>query len=193
MVAGHFGLAAAVKAQVPAAPLWALMLATVWLDVVFAPLLVAGVERIEDVPGTDGGYGDHIIRADYTHSLVGAGLLAALFGVVAARWWGRRVGTVLGAVVFSHWLLDLIVHRGDMPILPGDIGGLPRLGLGLWRVPAAAVALELVLVVGGAYLYWRAAADVADARGASVGRARLLGGLVLVAGLLTLAVHVLVG
>jgi hypothetical protein len=46
--------------------------------------------------------------------------LAALFGLVATRPWGRRAGIVLAAVVFSHWLLDLIVHRGDLPILPGN-------------------------------------------------------------------------
>ena len=55
------------------------MLATVWLDIVFAPLLAAGVETIENVPGTSGGYGKAIIHADWTHSLVGALVLAALF------------------------------------------------------------------------------------------------------------------
>jgi hypothetical protein len=60
------------------------------------------------------------IPADYTHSLVGA--------------WGRRTGVVLGLVSFSHWLLDLIVHRHDMPVLPGNAGHLPRLGFGLWQI-----------------------------------------------------------
>jgi membrane-bound metal-dependent hydrolase YbcI (DUF457 family) len=116
----------------------------------------AGVES-DNVPGTSGGYGKAIIHADYTHSLVGALALAALFGLVAARPWGRRAGIVLGAVVFSHWLLDLVVHRGDMPILPGNGGDLPRLGFGLGKVPAASIMVELVLVVAGAWLYWRAA------------------------------------
>src|SRR5262245_927095 len=119
MIAGHFGFAAAIKASERQAPLWALMLASQWLDVVFAPLVGAGLEGLSPVPGTHGGYGQVVIRADYTHSVVGALGLAALFGLGAAAWWGRRTGGVLGAVVFSHWLLDLIVHRGDMPILPG--------------------------------------------------------------------------
>ena len=131
MIAGHFGLAAGVKGRQRQVPLWALMLATVWLDIVFAPLLAAGVETIENVPGTSGGYGKAIIHADWTHSLVGALVLATLFGLVAARPWGRLAGAVLGAVVFSHWLLDLVVHRGDLPILPGNAGDLPRLGFGL--------------------------------------------------------------
>ncbi len=194
MIAGHFGLAAGVKGRAPAVPLWALMLATVWLDVVFVPLLALGIEAIDEVPGTGGGYGNAVIHADWTHSLVGALALSALFGLVAARWWGRRAGTVLGAVAFSHWLLDLLVHRRDLPLLPGNAGGLPLLGLGLWRAPAATIAAELALVLGGSYLYWRAAERAARAAGgAGEGRARLLGGLVLAAGLLTLAVDALVG
>ncbi len=125
MIAGHFGLAAGVKGRAPAVPLWALMLATVWLDVVFVPLLALGIEAIDEVPGTGGGYGNAVIHAAWTHSLVGALALSALFGLVAARWWGWRVGTVLGAVAFSHWLLDLLVHRRDLPILPGPPAACP--------------------------------------------------------------------
>ena len=84
--------------------------------------MAAGIETIDNPPGASGGYGKAIIHADWTHSLVGALVLAALFGLVAARPWGRRMGIVLGAVAFSHWLLDLVVHRGDMPILPGNAG-----------------------------------------------------------------------
>jgi hypothetical protein len=149
MIAGHFGLAAGVKGRERQIPLWALMLATVWLDIVFAPLLAAGVESIDTVPGTSGGYGKAIIHADWTHSLVGALALATLFGLVAARPWGRRAGIILGVVVFSHWLLDLVVHRGDMPILPGNAGDLPDLGFGLWKTPAVSILVELALVVAG--------------------------------------------
>jgi membrane-bound metal-dependent hydrolase YbcI (DUF457 family) len=194
MIAGHFGLAAGAKDAEVRAPLWALMLATVWLDVVFGPLLAAGIETIEPLPGTNGGYGNVIIHADYTHSLVGALVLAILFGLVAAGAWGRRVGAVLGAVVFSHWLLDLLVHRADMPILPGNAGNLPRLGFGLWAYPAVSIALELALVVAGAFLYWRAAERAVIPRHPEDrDRARLLAAAILVAGVVTLAADVIVG
>ncbi|HSY41100.1 MAG TPA: permease, partial [Polyangia bacterium] len=109
MIAGHFGLAAGVKAHRPAVPLWALMLATQWLDVVFVPLFLTHVERIDVIGGGPAGYGNGIIHADYTHSLVGAVVLSLIFALPAAWRWGRRAATVLGAVVFSHWLLDLLV------------------------------------------------------------------------------------
>jgi hypothetical protein len=193
VVAGHFGFAAAVKAKAPSAPLWALMLATVWLDIVFVPLYAAGIESLEPVAGSNGGYGEVIIHADYTHSLLGAGVLALLFGLVAAVPWGRRVGMVLGAVVFSHWLLDLIVHRADLPILPGNAADLPRLGFGLWRVPAASIAVELALVIAGSFLYFRAAREVLRRARSDEGRARVLAALVAAAGIVTLALDVLVG
>jgi hypothetical protein len=172
--------------------LWALMLATVWLDVVFVPLVLVNVESIETLPGSGGGYGTAIIHANYTHSLVGALALAAVFGAVAAVPWGRGVGVVLGGVAFSHWLLDLLVHRADMPILTGNLGGLPLLGFGLWRVPAASIAVELALVLAGAYLYWRAA--VKTEQGVTpprTGLALLASAVLLLSGLATLALDAL--
>lgn len=190
MVAGHFGLAAAVKAKEPQVPLWSLMLATAWLDVLFVPLYIAGIERIEPAPGTGGtGYGEGVIYADYTHSLVGALALGLLFGLIAAVPWGRRTGVVLGAVVFSHWVLDLLVHRGDMPILPGNLGDLPRLGFGLWQIPLAAAAAELALVAIGTVLYGRAAARRAGP--AAGGRSRLAAGATFAVGVLVLGLSVL--
>jgi hypothetical protein len=155
VITGHFGLGAGAEAAEPRAPLWSLMLATMWLDVVFTPLFLAGVETIDTPSG--GGYGSSVIHADYTHSLVGALLLSALFGAFAVRPWGRRAAIVLAAVAFSHWVLDLIVHRPDLPILPGNAGNLPLLGFGLWRFPAVSIALEALLLLGGVYLYWRTA------------------------------------
>ena len=87
---------------------------------------------------------------------------------------------MLGLVAFSHWVLDLLVHRMDMPLLPADLGNLPRLGLGLWQYPLVAAGLEALLVIVGAWLYWRAL-PVGSARG------RLVAGLILVGGLATLA------
>lgn len=161
MFAGHFGLAALVKGRAPQVPLWSLLVATQLLDIVFTPLFLAGIERIDPVPGTSGGYGHFVITADWDHSLIGALVISALAGWAAAWRWGRRNGAVIAAVVFSHWLLDLLVHRADLAVLPGNAGGLPRLGLGLWASPAIALALELALVLGGAYLYYRTSVRLA--------------------------------
>jgi hypothetical protein len=191
MVAGHFGLAAGIKAREPAVPLWALMLATQWLDVVFVPLFAAKIETIEVLGGGKPGYGNGIIHADYTHSLVGAIVLALVFALPAGLRWGRRAAVVLGAVVFSHWLIDLLVHRHDMPIWPGAAADAPHVGLALWRWPLLTAAAELALVLWGGLTYLRAAVAVARAHDPSkLRRARIAGATVIVGGLLTLALGV---
>jgi hypothetical protein len=190
MIAGHFGFAAAAKSREPGTPLWVLMLATAWLDVVFVPLLLSGIETVQPAVEDHKGYGDLIIHADYTHSLVGMIVLSAVLGGAAALLWGRRSGVVVGLVAASHWVLDLLFHRADMPILPGDVGDLPRLGLGLWRTPAAASGIELVLVLAGAWLYWRAASRTARTEGRGGRAALIAAGLIAVFGVLILGMDV---
>jgi hypothetical protein len=192
VITGHFGFAAGVKAHERFVPLWALMLATIWLDVVFIPLFATGAETIDDAPGTDGGYGDVIIHADYTHSLVGAIAISVVTGWITTRWWGRRGGVVIGAVVFSHWVLDLIVHRDDLAILPGNLGDM-RVGFGLWKSHVAAALVEAAILVVGAYLYWRAAIAVSRAAGQTPGRANLVAGLLLLSGIVVLFTDVFLG
>jgi membrane-bound metal-dependent hydrolase YbcI (DUF457 family) len=188
VITGHYGLAAGAKSVDHRAPLWSLMLATQWLDVVFIPLVLLGIETIETLPG--GGYGKVVIHADYTHSLIGALVLSAAFGAVAWWRWDRRLGLLLGAVAFSHWVLDLIVHRGDMPILPGNAGDLPLLGFGLWRVPVVSILLEAALLVLGVFLYWRAARTSQPRPGSRV-TPTLVTGALLASGLIVLVLDVL--
>jgi hypothetical protein len=146
------------------------------------------VETIDTPPG--GGYGTSVIHADYTHSLLGALILSAVFGGFGAWRWGRRVGVVLAAVAFSHWVLDLIVHRADLPLLPGNAGGLPLLGFGLWRVPVASILLEAVLLLGGVLLYWRAAHRTSTSRSGRVSPA-LVSAALLVSGVVVLILDAL--
>ena len=168
MIAGHYGLAAGVKAWEPRLPLWALMLSTFLLDVVFIFLNIAGIEYITPAnPAQANGYGNALIHAYYTHSLLGALLIAAIAGALAGRRWGRRGGITIAAVVFSHWILDLLVHRPDLPILPGNAGNLPLLGFGLWQLPLVSALAELALVLGGAFLYYRSATGLPSAQGAN--------------------------
>lgn len=148
MFAGHFGVAAVAKARAPELPLWVLLVATQLYDVIFFLLYGFGLESMETT-----GYGGATIEAYYSHSLVGALLVAWVVVLVGSKKWGRRQGWVLGAVVFSHWLLDLLVHRPDMPLLPGNMGELPLMGFGIWNVPAVSLWVEILLLAGGWMMY----------------------------------------
>lgn len=158
MVAGHYGLAVGIKRIAPRLPLWSLLVATFFLDVIFVFFAAGGLEKINPVdPSNPNAYGGSLIQAYYTHSLVGALLLSALAGLLAGRFWGKRGGYVIAGVVFSHWILDLLVHRPDLPILPGNLGNLPLLGFGLWQYPVVSAILELALILGGTWFYYRSA------------------------------------
>jgi hypothetical protein len=164
MVAGHFGLAAGIKKIAPRLPLWSLLLATFFLDVVFVFFAAGGLEKTIPVDSTNpNAYGGSLIHAYYTHSLVGALLISAITGLLAAWRWGKRGGYVIAGVVFSHWILDLIVHRPDLPILPGNFGNLPLLGFGLWQYPVISAIVELALLIGGTWYYYQATVQVVGA------------------------------
>jgi hypothetical protein len=185
MIAGHFGFAAMVKSREQSTPLWLLMFAAVWLDVVFIPLFLAGIETIHPVAGRPG-YGASVIYADYTHSLIGMVALSAILAGVCLPFWGLRPAIVAGLVSVSHWVLDLIVHRADIPVLPGNFGDLPRLGFGLWRSPLLSAGLEAILIVVGAALYAAAARAVSIEAGRGRRLATVTPILVVVCGLFIL-------
>ena len=163
MTAGHFGFAAAVKSKTLKVPLWALMLSTYFLDIFFIILVSVGIESFAPINPAHPAYGAVIIHAYYSHSLVGAIIISAIAGLLAKLVWNNKTGIVIAAVTFSHWILDLIVHRSDLPILPGNAGNLPLLGFGLWELPTLSAIVELILVIGGAYLYYRSAKNAPGA------------------------------
>jgi hypothetical protein len=99
---------------------------------------------------------------------------------------GRRVAVVIALVSASHWVLDLVVHRPDMPVLPGNLGNLTFLGLGLWNHPRAAACVELVIVVTGAFMYWRAAVEVSTKAGRNGRLASISAAMIAAFGLLVL-------
>ncbi len=189
MIAGHIGAAATATAFDRKLPIWALLIATFFIDIVFFILSLFGVESMEAREGTDGGYGNLAFSIDYSHSYAGAILIAFVFWIVSARWFGARGGFILGAVVFSHWVLDLIVHRPDMPLMLGNMGQLPYVGLGLWDAPVAAAIFEALIVIGGVVVYWKAAPkDAPGGRAGASQRSATNAILLLVVGLGVLAV-----
>ena len=146
MFIGHYSVAF-VSATTPKEPrLGTLFVAAQLIDIGFFAFLLIGVEHMRLVPHITAMNPMDLYDMPWTHSLVGALAWSAAFAVLI--WlWRRDVMAALigGAVVVSHWVIDLLVHRPDLTIA----GGPPPLGLGLWNHPAIEVPLELLFAFGG--------------------------------------------
>ena len=153
MFIGHAALALAAKPVAPRANLGLALAATYWLDLVWPVLLLAGVERVEIAPGDTAFTPLHFVHYPWSHSLAAALVWALLFGL-ACRRLGGRAALVLGTLVLSHWILDAVSHRPDLPLWPG--GGV-LVGLGLWNSVAATLVVECALFAAGVWIYARSA------------------------------------
>src|SRR5215510_13090611 len=133
MFVGHYGPSFAAKAAEKTIPLWLLFLAVQWLDVMWAPFVLLGIEKVRIVPGLTATNPLDLYYMPYTHSLVAAILWSvAVAGVYGAiRRTTTRTGLLVGLAVFSHWILDFIVHAPDMPLYDNSV----KVGLGLWNAP----------------------------------------------------------
>ena len=154
MFVGHYGVSFAVKSFEKRIPLWLLFMAVQFVDVLWAIFVLTGVEKVRITPGITATNPLDLYYMPYTHSLVASFLWssAALLGHKAARRGANYAAFLVAAAVFSHWVLDLIVHRPDLPLYDDAY----KVGFGLWNYPALALALEAGLLFGGIILYLRA-------------------------------------
>ena len=152
MFLGHFAVGLAAKRYAPAVSLGAWFLAVQLMDLLWPLFLLAGAEHVRIAPGITAFTPLDFYDYPITHSLVGATVWAALLAAGSRAFYkDGRAALLLGAGVLSHWLLDVIAHRPDMPVLPGG----PHLGLGLWNSIPATVGVELGLFFTALYLYTR--------------------------------------
>jgi len=152
MFIGHHAAAFAAKRVAPRVSLGVLMAAAMLLDLIWPILTLAGVEHFRIDPGNTAFTPLDFYDYPITHSL----LMAVMWSVIAAVLYGvvRASGApaIVGLVVFSHWVLDFVTHRPDLPLWPGG----PKVGLGLWNSVAATVTVEAALFAIGVFLYVRA-------------------------------------
>ncbi len=127
MYAGHFAAGLANTARVPEAPTAAVLVGVSLLDLLFPPFVLLGIERITPTPGHPPGFSlDYI---DWSHSLAMALIWSAMYAALFMKR-GRVVALALAFAVFSHFLLDLLMHPGDLALWPGSR---EHLGFGIWN------------------------------------------------------------
>jgi hypothetical protein len=152
MFIGHYALAFGAKRVAPTVSLGTAFLACQFADLLWPTLLMLGIEIVEIDPGNTLMTPLNFVRYPYSHSLVMLVVWAALFALAyrAIRGWNQTAIVTIAALVFSHYVLDVIMHRPDLPI---TTSGSRRLGFGLWNHPGAALALEMTLFLIGTALY----------------------------------------
>ena len=172
MFVGHYSASFAGKASERRIPLWVLFVAVQWIDVLWSIFVFLGIEKVRIVPGITASNALDLYYMPYTHSLAGA-LGWSVFGYFVCQLFPRlrgvRSGMIVAGAVFSHWILDLIVHRPDLALYD-SVG---KMGFGLWNYRGAAFALEVAVLFGGAALLYPKAAH----------RGRLVGFVIFLAAL----------
>lgn len=119
------------------------------IDILWSILVIFGIEG-----SSLNAAGAPVFNIDWSHSLITSLIIAALCGVLFRKLkpeTGKRGFWIIAALVFSHWVLDLIVHRPDLPLYPG---GNLLLGFGFWNYPIPAFILETGLLFAG-LLFWQ--------------------------------------
>jgi hypothetical protein len=154
MFVGHLAAALGAKRLAPRAPLGTLIAASYGLDLLWPVLLTAGVERVRIDPGNTAFTPLAFDHYPWSHSFVMAAVWAAAAGLlVSRRPSGTRAGIVVAVTVLSHWVLDFVTHRPDLPVWPGG----PLLGLGLWNSVVGTLLIEGVFLAAALWWYIRGA------------------------------------
>jgi hypothetical protein len=155
MFVGHFGLGFGAKRAAPAMSLGTLFLACQFADLLWPTLVLLGVEQVEVQPGATKMTPLNFVSYPYSHSLLALCVWGVVFGVgyLAIRRARVSAAITIALLVVSHWLLDFITHRPDLPL---TLSGPARVGLGLWSSIPATLAVEGLIFAGGIAVYTRA-------------------------------------
>jgi hypothetical protein len=149
MFIGHLGVGLAAKSVAPRASLGVLLFASQTLDILCGIFMVTGVERMKVTPGITRMTPLEFLSYPWSHGFLMSVVWSCLAAILAARLYHeRRMGFLVGALVFSHWVLDWVSHIPDLPLL---FDGSPKTGLGLWNNLAGTLLAEFGLFAGGAF------------------------------------------
>ena len=154
MFLGHYAVALGAKRAAPNTSLGTLVMASQFIDLLWPVLLLAGVEHVRIDPGNTVVTPLDFYDYPVSHSLAGVLVWGVIVGGVyyaLKRSW--KSALVLGLAVVSHWVLDLALHRPDLPL---SFAGETRVGFGGWNSLPLTLILELGLLAGGTYMYTRA-------------------------------------
>jgi hypothetical protein len=153
MFLGHFAVGFGLKRAAPHTNLGWLVAAVCFLDLIWPVFLIAGIERVEIDPDNTAFTPLNFVSYPYSHSLLMAVFWSIIVGGIYLFLRKYNAGAIaVGIGVVSHWFLDAVVHRPDLPLYPG---GDARVGFGLWNSVPATLLVEATMFAVGLYLYLR--------------------------------------
>jgi membrane-bound metal-dependent hydrolase YbcI (DUF457 family) len=118
MFIGHFGVALAARRLAPRTSLATLIAASQTLDILWPAFLLVGLEHCRVAPGITRVQPLDFYDYPFTHGLVMAVFWALLFALIYHLVRKYAAGAlVVGGLIISHWFLDWVVHRPDLPLL----------------------------------------------------------------------------
>ena len=158
MFIGHISVALGAKKAAPKISLGTMLMSTQFLDLLWPVFLILGIEHVRIDVGNTAVTPLDFYDYPISHGLVTSLGWSILFGLVYYAIRKNKINSLIVACgVFSHWVLDLVSHRPDLPVAPGIH---IYFGLGLWYSLPATMIVEGLMFVGGIYLYLRSTAAV---------------------------------
>jgi membrane-bound metal-dependent hydrolase YbcI (DUF457 family) len=150
MFIGHFGVGLGLKRLGPLVSLGLLIAATAWADILWTVFLLLGWEHARISVGNTRFTPLELYDYPCSHSLLFLVLWATALAVAYRAFRADFAGSLaIWIGVVSHWVLDWITHRPDMPLYPNGL----KYGLGLWNSIAGTMAVEFVMFAAGVWLY----------------------------------------
>jgi hypothetical protein len=153
MFIGHFAVGFAAKKFAPRSSEAVLLAAPLLADILWPVFLLLGWEQVRIDPGNTRFTPFDFVSYPWSHSLLMLCVWATVFGAIyysITRYWAGAIAIWIGVV--SHWVLDWVTHRADMPLYPGGA----RYGLGLWNSIAGTMVVEILMLAAGVWMYVQA-------------------------------------
>lgn len=154
MFLGHYGPALALR---PAnsrsrVRLWHLFVAVQFMDILWSVLVLLHIEKVRIIPGFMAASSLDLYYMPFTHGLPGSIAISVVAGALFTTWSKRiKDGVIIAIGVFSHWILDLIVHTRDLPLWDNHY----KVGFGLWNHLALSLIVEFLVFALGGLIYVR--------------------------------------
>lgn len=164
MFVGHYAAAFALKAKEKDSSLAMLFIATQFVDILFFPFVLAGIENLKFVEGFTAVNNFNMDYYPFTHGLLGAIFWSFIFYLLYFFLFAKKKATkknialVMALGVLSHWFTDLIVHSPDLPLIVGE----PKFGFALWNNKIMTYVVEAVLLIAGLLFYLKKTKAIAN-------------------------------